>query len=90
MSNLTSLKTLNCGYNLLTTLNLNGLIALENLDFSGISPNLITLGCGFNNLTSLDITSFPALENLNCQNNLLSDLNLSATNNLKTLKSCSV
>ena len=71
-----SLKTLKCGSNRLTTLDVTGCDALEYLD------------CSFNKLTSLNVSDNLALEGLQCTYNKLTDLTVSANTALKEL-SCS-
>ena len=72
----TNLRNLNCGSNLLTTVNISSL------------SNLTFLYCDINQLSTLDLTNTINLIYLDCSNNLLSYLNLSTIINLQGL-SCS-
>ena len=69
----TSLTTLNCNNNHLTSLNLSGMVALTTLD------------CGYNHLTSLNVSGLDALTTLDCKANQLTSLNVSGLNALTTL-----
>jgi Leucine-rich repeat (LRR) protein len=61
----TSLLTLWCSGNQLTTIDVSALKSLKELE------------CGFNQLTSLDVSQNTALEDLGCPNNQLSELDVS-------------
>jgi plastocyanin len=83
-----SLKTLICGYNQLTALDvsantaLTGLNCIDNqLTTLGVSTNtsLLWLRCENNQLTALDVSASTPLHTLTCNNNLITSLNL--TNN---------
>jgi len=86
IENFINLKTLFCGLNSLTNLNISTLPNLQSLHCSnnqlmtlGLSnmPNLNVLRCSSNNLTSLSLVSFPNLIDIFCDfNNNLSALNL--------------
>ena len=69
----TSLKYLDCSYNLLTELDLSSNTALETLD------------CDKNRLTKLDVSSNMALETLRCYQNQLTELDVSNKTALETL-----
>ncbi len=69
----TQLKTLNCGYNKLKTLNVQGLI------------NLQALYCSANQLTTLDVHGLANLKEVVCDNNKLTTLNLQGLINLQEL-----
>ena len=75
VSGLTELKTLFCGFNDLTGLNVTNNTALT------------TLSCNENQLTSLDVSSLSALEFLGCSENKLTSLDVSA-NAALTMLSC--
>jgi hypothetical protein len=62
-----------CAGNQLTTLNISGCTALENL------------ACGNNQLTELDVTKCTALTSLICENNQLKTLNVSGKTALQQL-----
>ncbi len=72
----TNLKYLDCGYNTITSINLN-------------NPNLETLYCGRqgngNILTNLDVTACPKLKNLSCGSNPLTNFNVTGLTLLKSL-----
>ena len=75
----TALEELDFGGKI-TTLNVQGLLALQNLncsysklttlDVQGL-PALQSLNCSYNKLTTLDVQGLPALRYLNCSNNQL-------------------
>ncbi|MEL0456404.1 T9SS type A sorting domain-containing protein [Flavobacteriaceae bacterium SZ-1-7] len=67
----TSLTTLNCVYNRLTSLDLSNNLSLQ------------VLSCYLNNLTSLDLSNNVALTTISCSNNNLESLNVKNGNNLK-------
>ncbi|WP_104735710.1 DUF7619 domain-containing protein [Hanstruepera ponticola] len=80
-----------CQSNQLTSLNLLGLTALEDLDCSlnnlssldvSAFENLTYLNCSWNQLTSLNIRNCNSLFSLQCYNNQLTDLELIGVNNL--------
>ena len=90
----TSLQSLYCDNNQLTTLDLSNNVALTYLNCYGnklstldLSNNtaLTELECSGNQLTSLDLKKNPALTELNCQNNLLTSLDLSSNTGLNIL-----
>jgi len=81
-----NLTSLNCSYNLLSSLDLSNNTALTYLNcmlnqLTGLnvssSPNLSALLCNNNLLTSLNINNNPALNSLYCYGNQLSSLNIS-------------
>ena len=82
----TNLKTLNCGYNQITSLdnlppNLKELYCYNNqiTSLDNLPPTLKIINCSHNKITSLD-NVLPILEILNCNNNKLSSLdNLPST-----------
>ena len=67
----TALEYLDCGSNLLTTLDVSANTALESLD------------CGNNQLTTLDVSKNTALKYLSCEGNQLTTLDVSAVPALK-------
>lgn len=69
----TNLESLNCGNNLLTSFNTQGL------------EKLYTLNCYTNQLTSLDLQDLPNLVFLNCGYNQISDLKLQGLSNLQRI-----
>ncbi|MDC9722635.1 MAG: hypothetical protein PSN34_07660 [Urechidicola sp.] len=84
----TSLTTLNCSNNTLSSLNLieiNGLITLycnnNNLTQLFFNSNLAQLLCHFNSLTHLDLRLNTSINYLDCRNNNLYSLNLANGNN---------
>ena len=90
----TSLKTLHCSYNQLTSLGLSNNTALTELQCYGnqltsldLSNNtaLIELYCNYNQLTSLDLSNNTALTELQCYNNQLTSLDLSNNTALTNL-----
>ncbi|MDR3281212.1 MAG: fibronectin type III domain-containing protein [Synergistaceae bacterium] len=92
----TSLETLYCNGNALTSLNVSGLSALKylycgdnaltSLDVSGLSA-LWVLSCGGNHaLSSLNVSGLSALKILECRDNALSSLDVSGLNALETLE----
>ena len=70
----TSLQSLNCGENMLTTLNLSRNTALTSLN------------CGGNYLTSLDVSGNTALTSLNCEDNQLTSLDVRGNSALTSLR----
>ena len=86
ITNLSALAYIYCRANTeLTTVNLNNLINLQSVDFTGITNT----GNGFNsptgNLSNLTLTNLPQLSNLNCSYNKLASLNLTNLTSLTTL-----
>ncbi len=95
----TSLKILQCGYNLITELDVSRNTLLEELECHGgykkltsldLSHNtaLRTLDCYDHNLTELDLSHNPALQSVDCSCNDLTGLNL-GTNSSMTKLNCS-
>ncbi len=90
ISAFTSLTSLNCSDNLLTSLNISSNSALTalhcynnsigNIDFSN-NTSLTDLRCFGNQLTSLDVSGNPALTFLSCTQNLFSSINVKNGNN---------
>ena len=90
----TSLKTLNCMVNQLTSLDISGCTnlttlhcssnQLTSLDISGCT-SLTTLDCSANQLTSLDISKCTSLTTLDCSSNQLTSLDISKCTSLTTL-----
>ena len=62
----TKMKTLNCSYNDLASLSVNGLTALEKLD------------CYNNELTALDVSNLSNLKELDCSNNHIDTIDVSS------------
>ena len=91
ISGFTTINTLDCRDNQLTTIDLSqntllthlyvGVNQLTSLDLSN-NPLLITLYCHINQLTSLDLSSNTGLKNLTCRNNLITSLDLSNNPNI--------
>jgi hypothetical protein len=73
VENFTSLTTLNCSGNELTSLSVSELV------------NLTTLDCSYNDITALDITKNTNLVNLNCSANQLSELNTLSNSLLESI-----
>ena len=73
INSFTSLNSLNCDNNQLTS-----------LDFSSLG-NLISLNCSYNQLTSLDLSYLPILNVLDCSRNQLTSLNVNNLVNLTSL-----
>ena len=70
----TSLTTLDCSNNQLTSLDMSGCTSLQ------------TLNCSYNQLTSLDVSGYTSLQTLNCNHcNSMTFLNVSGCTNLTTL-----
>ena len=91
----TSLKYLDCSYNLLTELDLSSNTALESLDCDenrltklNVSSNMAleTLKCVKNQLTELDVSNHTELKTLRCYQNQLTELNLSNNTKLEYLE----
>jgi hypothetical protein len=90
----TNLTYLNCGKNMITTLDLTSKVALTtlycgsnqlgNLDVSQ-NTALTTLECWGNQLTGLDVSQNTALTFLDCNSNQLTGLNTNTNNALKNL-----
>ena len=87
----TSLKTLWCSSNQLTSLDVSNNPALVNLDCGynqltsldvSNNPALVDLDCFSNQLTSLDVSNNPALESLYCADNQLTSLDVSSNPDL--------
>ena len=90
----TALKTLDCGSNKLTTLDVSKNTALTELTCDvnqlttlDVSKNtaLTNLSCGNNQLTSLDVSKNTALTSLSCGSNQLASLDVSKNTALKGL-----
>ena len=90
----TSIDSLNCNNNQLTTLNLTSNTALIYIDCYGNQlnylniiglSNLQVLYCYLNNITSLNLSTNTSLSTLNCNANQLTSLNVSANINLTSL-----
>ena len=89
-----NLILLNCENNLLTALNVSGLLylttlncsnnQLSTLNVSGLTE-LQNLNCQFNQLTTLNVSGISNLLNLNCSYNQLGILNLNGLSNLEIL-----
>ena len=86
ISHFTALKTLNCDYNQLTSLDVSKNVALTKLDCRrnqltsldvSKSTALTYLDCGENQLTSLDVSKNTALTKLRCWGNSLTKLDVS-------------
>ena len=69
----TSLTTLDCSNNQLTSLDMSGCTSLQ------------TLNCSYNQLTSLDVSGCTSLQTLNCNHCSMTFLNVSGCTNLTTL-----
>ena len=90
----TSLTSLNCGNNKLTSLDVSkntkltglwcGNNKIKSLNVSN-NTNLVNLHCGNNALTKLDVSSNTKLTTLNCESNKLNSLNVSKNTKLKSL-----
>lgn len=87
----TNLVNLDCGYNLMQTINVDSLVNLKILAITGNNftsfnlqnfINLEELYCGANPLTSLTLASLPNLKVLYCGNSLLTSFNVSQFSNL--------
>ena len=85
----TALRSLNCGCNQLTSLDVSKNTALTKLYCSNnqltsldVSKNtaLTGLNCGYNQLTALDVSKNTALTDLDCDKNQLTSLDVSNTN----------
>jgi len=94
LSGFTSLKTLACPQNYITSIDLSGDTVLTLIDAANnqltsldVDANLTYLDCSFNNIQgTLDLSAMPALEEAYCSNNKITQLNISDGNNLKTLE----
>jgi len=84
------LKSLNCGNNAITALNVSNNQLLDKLycSFNNISTldlsantALTVLSCSFNMLTTLDVSANTSLKQIECSNNDLSYLNIQNGNN---------
>lgn len=99
VAGLSNLVHLDCSINLLTNLNLSGLISLQTLycnGWPGVYNNITTLNvnslanlknlnCSYMQLTSLDVSNLVNLTDLNCSYNTISNLNLTGLITLKNL-----
>lgn len=99
VAGLTHLKRLHCTINLLTTIDLTGLVSLEELFCDGIPnvqgyitsldvnglTNLKRLGCSYQGLTSLNVSNLTNLISLSCAYNNISSLDLTGLINLESL-----
>jgi Leucine-rich repeat (LRR) protein len=74
VSSLSNLITLNCSFNLLTSLNLSNNLFIDDLN------------CGYNQIQVLDVSMLGNLHYLECTSNQLTSLNLSNSNALIDLK----
>ncbi len=89
-----NLRTLDCGYNKITTLNIQGLNNLQTLNcrhnkittlnIQGLN-NLQILDCSYNELTALNVQGLNNLQTLDCSYNNLTALNVQGLDNLKGL-----
>lgn len=75
---LSHLKKLTCSYNLLSSLDLTGLVNLEYLSCEGVPNNV-------SHLTTLNVNHLSNLKMLNCNFQQLTSLNVNNLNNLETL-----
>ena len=94
----TNLRTLLCGENPLTLLDVSKNTKLQRLNCKGYGQGLLaslnvsgcaileTLECDDNQLTSIDASNNPELYMLSCNNNQLSSLDLSKNTKLESLK----
>ena len=82
-----SLTSLNCAYNNLTSIDISNNTDLESLDFSSnqitsinLNANLRlkTLICGYNQLGNLNISANDSLISLDCSNNQLTSIDVSS------------
>jgi Leucine-rich repeat (LRR) protein len=78
VAGLANLKKLNCSLNLLSALDLTGLVSLEELYCDGVPNDLGTL-------TSLNVNNLSNLRRLSCVNQQLTSLNVSNLTNLTHL-----
>lgn len=92
ISNFTSLSTLQCYYNEISSINLNGDLSLteidvcnNNLSSLSIPSNPQYLCCGYNNITSLNLSGKNNLAYLYCNDNELTSLNISGCSSLYQL-----
>ena len=90
----TALRTLQCGSNALTELDLSKNTCLTELNCSGNyltaldlrnNPELMYVGCGQNRLTSLELAGNSKLVDLACSGNQLTTLDLSGQTRLETV-----
>lgn len=91
ISNFSNLKSLQCGSNSLTNLNVTNLSKLEilrcdrnlltSLEIGGLTE-LIALFCDGNRLTSIEVAGLSKLEAINCEYNKLTELDLTSSKNL--------
>ena len=90
----TSLKTLDCSYNRIESLDLSNNTALTSvnasnnyltsLDVTGCR-SLVSLDCSSNGLSALDVSTLISLETLDCSDNKIAGLNVSKNTSLKSL-----
>ncbi len=90
----TSLKSLDCSYNRIESLDLSNNTALTSvnasnnyltsLDVTGCR-SLVSLDCSSNDLPALDVSTLISLETLDCSDNKLAGLNVSKNTALKSL-----
>ncbi|MGV9004415.1 leucine-rich repeat domain-containing protein [Flavobacterium sp.] len=94
ISQLTSLKKLQCRNNQLTSLNLSGLTQLEELSCQNNQLTSVDISqqtqlkqllCEGNQITSLNFTNCPLLQRVYCGNNLLTTLDFGANPQLNDL-----
>ncbi|HEX9979115.1 MAG TPA: T9SS type A sorting domain-containing protein [Flavobacterium sp.] len=74
IENFPNVRTLDCSFNALTSLDVSGL------------PNLQDLTCSMNQLTSLDVSGKTTLQYLICNNNMLTTLNVSGCTSMVHLE----
>ncbi|MEL1254673.1 leucine-rich repeat domain-containing protein [Flavobacterium sp. DGU38] len=94
ISNFSNLKTLQCGSNSLTSLNVTSLSKLQflrcdynliaSLEISGLSE-LTSLFCNANRLTTLNLTGLSKLHTINFEYNKFTELDLTSLSNLYSL-----
>jgi len=89
-----NLEVLDCSFNLLSNLDLSGLVKLADLDCSfneltqlelGGLTQLSNLKCSINNLGDLNLEGLVMIESLDCSGNDLSELNLNSVPQLRFL-----
>jgi len=90
----TNLKSLDCGYNRISDLNLSGMKSLININCqSNLSTslnldgctNLKTLDCSYNQITSLNVNGCSNLVSMRCSNNRIGSLDVSGCSYLGSL-----
>ena len=88
------ITSLNCSYNMLTALNVQGLTALQSLECYNNQltelnvqgcTSLQGLSCGNNQLTELNVQGLTALQSLACRDNQLTELNVQGLTALQEL-----